>query len=131
MDFYDSRGIELPWQRSVLSCLFVYLFGILYRFQHSTGHIMTGSFVGRGNQYIQLVSRFLYCKQPTIGEQLPTFPHKVQGLNQRCHRWEGSVLPLCHYGPLFNIIKASGIEELIPQGSQLQLSTYCFCYSPT
>ena len=42
--------------------------------QHYTGHITLGSFVGTGNQYIQLV-KFLYCKLPTIGKQLPTFPH--------------------------------------------------------
>ena len=41
---------------------------------------MMGSFVGRGNQYIQLV-KVVYCKLPTIGMQLPTFSHKVQGLN--------------------------------------------------
>ena len=41
---------------------------------------MTGSFVGRGNQYIQLV-KVLYCKLPTIGKQLPTFSNEVQGLN--------------------------------------------------
>ena len=33
-----------------------------------------GSFVSKGNQYIQLV-KVLYCKLPTIGKQLPTFPH--------------------------------------------------------
>ena len=37
-----------------------------------------GSFVGKQNQYIQLV-KVLYCKLPTIGKQLPTFPHKVWG----------------------------------------------------
>ena len=57
--------------------LFIYLFGVLRRFQHCTGHIRIGSFVGRGNQYIQLV-KVLYCKLPTIGKQLPTFPHEVQ-----------------------------------------------------
>ena len=31
---------------------FFYLFGVLRRFQHCTGHIMTGSWKGRGNQYI-------------------------------------------------------------------------------
>ena len=31
------------------------LFGVLYHFQHCTGHIMMGSFVGRGNQYTELV----------------------------------------------------------------------------
>ena len=56
------------------------LFGILCHLQHCTGHITKGSFVGRANQYIQLV-KVLYCKLPTIGKQLPTFPHKVQGLN--------------------------------------------------
>ena len=32
--------------------LFICLFGDLRRFQHSTGHITTGSWKGRGNQYI-------------------------------------------------------------------------------
>ena len=31
---------------------FVCLFGVLRRFQHCTGHITTGSWKGRGNQYI-------------------------------------------------------------------------------
>ena len=31
---------------------FIYLFGVLHRFQHCTGHITTGSWKGRGNQYI-------------------------------------------------------------------------------
>ena len=56
---------------------------------------MMGSFVGSGNQYIQLV-KVLYCNLPTIGKRLPTFPHKVRGLNYRPQRWEGSVLPLHH-----------------------------------
>ena len=30
----------------------------------STGHITTGSFIDRGNQYIQLL-KVLYCKLPT------------------------------------------------------------------
>ena len=29
-----------------------YLFGVLRRFQHCTGYITTGSWKGRGNQYI-------------------------------------------------------------------------------
>ena len=49
-----------------LLSLFIYLFGVLRRFQHCTGHIMTGSWKGRGNQYIQFV-RDLYCKLPTNG----------------------------------------------------------------
>ena len=35
-----------------------------------------GNFVGRGNQYIQLV-QVLYSALLTISKQLPTFPHKV------------------------------------------------------
>ena len=52
---------------------FIYLFGVLRRFQHCTGHIMTGSWKGKGNQYIQFV-RVLNCKLPTNGKQLPAFP---------------------------------------------------------
>ena len=33
---------------------------------HYTGHITTGSFVGKGNQYIQLV-KVLYCKLSSQG----------------------------------------------------------------
>ena len=56
-------------------------------------YIMTGSFVNRGNHYIQLTN-VLYCKLPTIGKQLPTFLNKVWGLNHRPQGWEASVLPL-------------------------------------
>ena len=55
------------------------------------------SFVGRGNQYIQLV-KVLYCKRLTIGKQLPTFPHKVLGLNHSPQRQEAIVLPLHSHG---------------------------------
>ena len=76
-----------------------YLFGVLRRFQHCTGHITTGSWKGRGNQYIQFV-RVLYCKLPTNGKQLPAFPlEAVLGIEPRPQRWEARVLPLCHRGP--------------------------------
>ena len=55
------------------SLRFIYLVGILCRFQHCTGHITTGSWKGRGNQYIRLV-KVLYCKLLTNGKQLPAFP---------------------------------------------------------
>ena len=57
--------------------LFIYLFGVLRGFQHCTGHITTGSWKGRGNQYIQLV-KVLYCKLPTNGKQLPAIPLEVE-----------------------------------------------------
>ena len=37
-------------------------------------YIATGSFMGRGNQYIQLVK---YCKLPTNSKKLPAFPLEV------------------------------------------------------
>ena len=64
-----------------------------------TGHITTGSWKGRGNQYIQFV-RVLYCKLPTSGKQLPAFPlEAVLGIEPWPQRWEARVLPLCHRGP--------------------------------
>ena len=78
----------------------IYLFGVLRRFQHCTGHITTGSWKGRGNQYIQFI-RVLYCKLPTNSKQLPAFPlEAVPGTEPRPQRWEARVLPLCHHGPL-------------------------------
>ena len=53
--------------------------------------------MGKVNQYIQLV-KIVYCTLRTISRQLPTFPHKVRGLNHQPQRWEASVLPLCHHG---------------------------------
>ena len=60
--------------------LFIYLFGVLCRFQHCTGHITTGSWKGRGNQYIQFV-RVLYCKLSTNGKQLPAYLRPCWGSN--------------------------------------------------
>ena len=83
----------------------IYLFGVLRRLQHCTGHIMTGSWKGRGNQYIQFV-RVLYCKLPTNGKQLPAFPLKaVLGIEPRPQRWEARVLPLSHRGPFYSVMK--------------------------
>ena len=77
--------------------LFVYLFGVLRRFKHCTGHITTGSWKGRGN--IEF-ARVVYCKLPTNGKQLPAFPLKaITGIEPRPQRWEARVLPLSHRGP--------------------------------
>ena len=85
----------------VLVYICIYLFGVLRRFQHCTGHIMTGSWKGRGNQYIEFV-RVLYCKLPTNGKQLPAFPlEAVTGIEPRPQRWEARVLPLSHCGPVY------------------------------
>ena len=57
---------------------------------------MTSDFAGKQYQYIQLV-KVLYYKLPTIGKQLPTFPHRVWGLNHRPQTWDASVLLLRHH----------------------------------
>ena len=49
---------------------------VLRHFQHCTGHIITGSLEGRGNQYIQL-AKVLYCKLRINGKHLPAFPLEV------------------------------------------------------
>ena len=54
------------------------------------------SFMSKRNWYIQLV-KVLHCKLPTIGKELPTFPHRTGGLNLRAQRWKASVLPQCHH----------------------------------
>ena len=60
--------VGFPHLLTLFACAvrFVCLFGVLRRFQHCTGHITTGSWKGRGNQYIQF-ARVLYCKLPTNG----------------------------------------------------------------
>ena len=68
----------------------IYL-GCLHHCQHCTGHITTGSWKGRGNQYIEFV-RILYCKLPTNSKQLPPFPlEAVPGIEPRPQRWEAEV----------------------------------------
>ena len=105
--------------------LFIYLFGVLRRFQHCTGHITTGSWKGRGNQYIQFV-RVLYCKLPTDSKQLPAFPlEAVPRIEPRPQRWEARVLPLCHRGPSNGCVQywqtqlpcTQGSEIYVPNGS--------------
>ena len=66
--FYPS--FKLPFSNT---CFWFCLFRVLHRFQQCRGHITTGSWKGRGNQYIEFV-RVVYCKLPTNGKQLPAFP---------------------------------------------------------
>ena len=68
------------------------------------------SFMGRGNQYIELV-KVLYCKLPTNSKQLPAFPLEVRpAIKLRSQKWLARVLPLCHHGP-----KEEEEEEQIQQ----------------
>ena len=68
MQFLHAMG-TLNWY-----AIGIYLFiWVLRGFQHCTGHITTGSWKGRGNQYIEFVW-VLYCKLLTNGKELPAFP---------------------------------------------------------
>ena len=48
-EIIQRRNVIVP---IFFKAIFIYLFGVLRRFQHCTGHITTGSWKGRGNQYI-------------------------------------------------------------------------------
>ena len=103
----DFLCIHLNKNSAVIISICVYLFGVLRRFQHCTGHITTGSWKGRGNQYIEF-ARVVYCKLPTNGKQLPAFPlTAMTGIDPRPQRWEARVLPLCHRGPYISICEAN------------------------
>ena len=107
--------------------VFIYL-GFLRRFQHCTGHITTGSWKGRGNQYIQFV-RDLSCKLPTNAKQLPAFPlEAVLGIEPRPQRWEARVLQLCHRGP-YNACKYQNITlHFFSQKLQYQYFSSLSCF---
>ena len=105
----------------LLGVLLIYLFGVLRRFQHCTDHMTMGSFVGRGNQYIQLV-KVVYC---TV-KQVPTFSHKDRGLIRNV-RWEASVLPLRHRGPLLLRVLAHLKIEFISRAKYMLHVTKSEC----
>ena len=48
----DGKSDPCVLESKVGSLFRFCLFGVLRRFQHCTGHITTGSWKGRGNQYI-------------------------------------------------------------------------------
>ena len=102
---------------------FINLFGALHRFQHCTGHITTGSWKGRGNQYIQFV-RVLYCKLPTNGKQLPAFPlEAVPGTEPWPQRWEASVTTLPPWPPVKFDKKVTN-EYIVPSLVSITLIYY-------
>ena len=113
MASFQHSGISPEAHISLnISIYLFYLFGVLRRFQHCTGHITTDSWKGRGNQYIEF-ARVLYCKLPTNGKQLPAFPlEAMTGIEPQPQRWEARVLPLCHRGPLLNISSNTISESL-------------------
>ena len=76
MNCYSLFALLWSTEKLQRISVFIYLFGVLRRFQHYTGHITTGSWKGRGNQYIEF-TRVVYCKLPTNGKQLPAFPLKA------------------------------------------------------
>ena len=50
--YLERKGIPQSWGIITKAAGLFCLFGVLRRFQHCTGHITTGSWKGRGNQYI-------------------------------------------------------------------------------
>ena len=70
-----------------------------HHFQHCIGDITMVNFMGRGNEYIQLL-KVMYCKLPTIDKGLKTF---ISGLYFRSilqtgdQMWETSLLLLHHH----------------------------------
>ena len=58
---------------------------------------MMGSFMGRGNQYIQLV-KVLYCKLQ--GDQWHVTTRSGRESNSNLQRWEARELLLCHRPPV-------------------------------
>ena len=81
-----------------LTCISIYLFGVLCHFQNCTGHITVGSWKDRGNQYIQL-DKVLYCELLTNSKQLPTVTLEVEPWTEPMAAAVG-VLPLCNHGHL-------------------------------
>ena len=79
-----------------------------------------GSFMGRGNQYIQLV-KVLYCKQLTTSKKLPSFPHRVSGFEPLTSEMGGECITtvatwpqifqggsfICKYASKINILIAA------------------------
>ena len=72
--------------------LLIFFIGVLCHFQHCIGNIRM--FNGQRKSVHTVGVKVLYCKLLTNGKQLPTFQHKVRGLNHRPQRWEVSVLQL-------------------------------------
>ena len=69
---------------------------------------MTGSWKGRGNQYIQLV-KVLDYELAINGKQLPALQHQFRaGFELKSQRWEARVLPLRRRGPSNIYKKVSG-----------------------
>ena len=96
-----GRDLRSP---SALVHIYLFIWILTLLSTQCTGHITTGSFMGRGNQYMQLV-KVLYSKLPTNSKQLPAFPLEVRlGTEPQSQRWEARVLPLCHRGPLLSIL---------------------------
>ena len=109
-------------------CKFIYLFGVLRHFQHCTGHITTGSWEGRENQYIQLV-KVLYHKLPTNSKQLHAFPLKVGPENRASISEVGSesVTILYKFIYLFWVYAAFNTVQVISRwvvGRAEETSTY-------
>ena len=94
IDFIDQEIIMACTSKHISKMEIYYLlFGVLHCFQHCTGHITMDSFVGRGNQYIQLV-KVLYCKLPINSSYLGFYIafNTVQVISPRANNYQISHL---------------------------------------
>ena len=89
VNYKPNIGLSVMLLCAFAYCFLIYLsiFGGFY-VAFNTGHIKTGSWKGRGNQYIQLF-KVLYCKLLTNGKQRPAFPlEAVPGTEPQPQRWD-------------------------------------------
>ena len=106
-------------------CLFI-SFGFICHFQHCTGHIITGNFVGRGNQKIQLVN-VLYCKLLTNSKQLPTFPQGAQGFEPLTSEVEGECVTTVSLWPYIDCIFK--FKMLFKPKSHISVRLYLYVFN--
>ena len=104
-NIYNILLMHKQTKRQAYSNKNIYLFVFSHCFQHCTGHITTGSWKGRGNQYIKLV-KVLYCKLLAKGKPLSYLRSRrdsnsdLRGGRQVCYHCT-SVAPVIKMIPLW------------------------------
>ena len=97
VDEFLTNQIAIPKTDLMLAVLiYLFIWVLTPLSTHCIGHIMTASFMFRGNQYIQLV-KVLYCNGILLDDFL------TNQIHQKSHvMLELQVFPLCYKRQLFN-----------------------------